>query len=443
MADVDRIVAALRYQQELEDANRPAFGNPNLSALLTGTSPTRGQRGRSARERSQPLSSLVRGAQTAASLGGGFLPGAGVADVLGQLPDTAGGTFPSLGQNLREGNFLDAGLQTLGAAGDVAMTTTPLTGPIGFGIGAALKAPRAWKIAKMLDLDKPLSQQIIDRTDDLQIERVISSQVPQKFIETLPGRNELDYWIDGGQDAVERGFQEEPFILLDKLYIDPQNRGQGAARKVLEEGLQDMAAEHPGMVVRLLAEPLDDLTNSDDLVRLYESVGFDVDDYHGTSGIPMSMRLPGKQSVSSAARYQQELEEAQRPARRRSIHSTQVTYGGKTVEDLYTAALLKFNRRRYLAQIRAGSSTGGWPALPELSSRDRALISKTSAEVDFWRKLMIRNHTGQEITDILNNPPNDLPEMAAFVKSLDRAKFEGVEKTGNLYKVDLPDEQIR
>jgi len=113
------------------------------------------------------------------------------------------------------------------------------------------------------------------------------------FIDTLPGRNELNWWIDGGQDAVERGFQEEPFILLDKLYIDPQNRGQGAARQVLKEGLQDMADRHPGMEVKLLAEPLDESTDQIDLVRLYESVGFDVDNYqNGMSGIPMSMRLP-------------------------------------------------------------------------------------------------------------------------------------------------------
>ena len=118
-----------------------------------------------------------------------------------------------------------------------------------------------------------------------------------KTISTLPGRNELKWWVDGGQDAVERGFPEEPFILLDKLYIDPQNRGQGIARKVLQEGLNDMATQHPGMDVRLLAEPLDRETNLSDLVRLYESVGFDIDDYQdGMSGVPMSLRLPNPQT---------------------------------------------------------------------------------------------------------------------------------------------------
>jgi hypothetical protein len=137
--------------------------------------------------------------------------------------------------------------------------------------------------------------------DDL---AALTARTPQKFIDTLPGRNELNYWVDGGQDAVERGFPEEPFILLDKLYIDPQNRGQGAARKVLKEGLQDMAAQYPGMDVRLIAEPIDRLTNQYDLVRLYESVGFDVDNYQdGMSSIPMSMRLPSKPESKAQGGY--------------------------------------------------------------------------------------------------------------------------------------------
>ena len=129
------------------------------------------------------------------------------------------------------------------------------------------------------------------------LEGTLDMSQAAKTISTLPGRNELKWWVDGGQDAVERGFPEEPFILLDKLYIDPQNRGQGIARKVLQEGLNDMATQHPGMDVRLLAEPLDRETNLSDLVRLYESVGFDIDDYQdGMSGVPMSLRLPNPQT---------------------------------------------------------------------------------------------------------------------------------------------------
>jgi GNAT superfamily N-acetyltransferase len=131
--------------------------------------------------------------------------------------------------------------------------------------------------------------------------KAVRGAVEPRFIDTLPGRNELNYWVDGGQDAVERGFPEEPFILLDKLYIDPQNRGQKAARQVLKEGLQEMADQYPGMDVRLLAEPLDRSTNQSDLVRLYESVGFDVDNYQdGMSSIPMSMRLPSRPPASAA-----------------------------------------------------------------------------------------------------------------------------------------------
>ena len=77
-----------------------------------------------------------------------FLPGAGVADVLGQAPDPVrpGQTLPSFGQNIAEGKFLDAGLQTAGAAGDVLLAMSPIIPPAA-AVGTALKAPRAAKVA--------------------------------------------------------------------------------------------------------------------------------------------------------------------------------------------------------------------------------------------------------------------------------------------------------
>ena len=57
-----------------------------------------------------------------------FAPGAGVADVFGFAPDpfNRGEFLPSFGQNITQGNYLDAGLQTLGVAGDVALAVAPI-----------------------------------------------------------------------------------------------------------------------------------------------------------------------------------------------------------------------------------------------------------------------------------------------------------------------------
>lgn len=73
-----------------------------------------------------------------------FAPGAGVTDLMGYAPDPMqpGEYLPSFGENIREGNYLDAALQTLGGAGDVMMAGGAVFPPLA-AAGAAMKAPRA------------------------------------------------------------------------------------------------------------------------------------------------------------------------------------------------------------------------------------------------------------------------------------------------------------
>ena len=77
-----------------------------------------------------------------------FAPGAGIADVMGYAPDPmqAGQMLPSFGANVRQGNYLDAGLQTLGVAGDVLQAGGAFVPPLA-AVGTALKAPRAARVA--------------------------------------------------------------------------------------------------------------------------------------------------------------------------------------------------------------------------------------------------------------------------------------------------------
>ena len=78
-------------------------------------------------------------ARALAAFGANFVPGAGVADYIGQLPDMQSGKLPSFKENIEEGRYLDAGLQTLGVAGDAAYAIPG----IGVAIGAIAKTPRA------------------------------------------------------------------------------------------------------------------------------------------------------------------------------------------------------------------------------------------------------------------------------------------------------------
>jgi hypothetical protein len=77
-----------------------------------------------------------------------FAPGAGVTDIMGYAPDPAqpGEFLPSFGQNITQGNYLDAGLQALGGAGDVMMAGGAFVPPLAL-IGTTLKAPRAARVA--------------------------------------------------------------------------------------------------------------------------------------------------------------------------------------------------------------------------------------------------------------------------------------------------------
>jgi hypothetical protein len=75
-----------------------------------------------------------------AALGVGFAPGAGVAEILGQMPDpfNPGQMLPSFSENIEKGEYVDAALQTLGGAGD-ALYVLGATAPL----GAALKGAQA------------------------------------------------------------------------------------------------------------------------------------------------------------------------------------------------------------------------------------------------------------------------------------------------------------
>ena len=77
-----------------------------------------------------------------------FAPGAGVTDIMGFAPNPAqpGEFLPSFGQNITQGNYLDAGLQALGGAGDVMMAGGTIIPPLAV-IGTTLKAPRAARVA--------------------------------------------------------------------------------------------------------------------------------------------------------------------------------------------------------------------------------------------------------------------------------------------------------
>ena len=98
---------------------------------------------------------LGRVAYGGAAMGSLFLPGAGVTDVFGYAPDPfkQGEFLPSFGENVTQGKYLDAGLQTLGVAGDVLQAGGAIVPPLA-ALGTALKTPRAARVASRIKVTK-------------------------------------------------------------------------------------------------------------------------------------------------------------------------------------------------------------------------------------------------------------------------------------------------
>ena len=85
--------------------------------------------------------------------GTSFFPGAGIVDAYGGAVDITGQPLPSFSENIREGQFTDAGLQALGVAGDIATIAAPFTAGTSLALAAMLKAPgAARKVTKATDV---------------------------------------------------------------------------------------------------------------------------------------------------------------------------------------------------------------------------------------------------------------------------------------------------
>jgi hypothetical protein len=105
------------------------------------------------------LSDMAGPAYGAAATGSLFAPGAGIADVMGYAPDPmqSGQMLPSFGENIGQGNYLDAGLQTLGVAGDVLQAGGAFVPPLAIA-GTMLKAPRAARVALSPEITRAISR---------------------------------------------------------------------------------------------------------------------------------------------------------------------------------------------------------------------------------------------------------------------------------------------
>ena len=170
----------------------------------------------------------------ALAIGSGFAPSAGISDVLGFAPDpyNKGKTLPSFSENIDRGNYLDAGLQTIGAGSDVMLAASPfapfllapavgmkLTSQIGKTLRGGFKATDNIKPGQTLyryeksEYSSPDTGAIFYSPDKSYAELyntdgslLKTSKVPDKFLDirTNSGQEKAINWINKEIDKLEK-----------------------------------------------------------------------------------------------------------------------------------------------------------------------------------------------------------------------------------------------
>jgi len=193
-----------------------------------------------------PSMTLGEAAYVTGAIGSSFAPGAGVADVMGYAPDpfNPGQMLPSFSENLSQGNYLDAGIQTLGLAGDAFYAAAPFTAGITALPGGVLKGAQA--------LAKTLRGGTIPNP---------KTTTPQVFFPDLGEKSHVTLQPDVKNDAVSIS------------YIEADKPGQGQGGEMLRRVTEQADATGTRLTLYPDARGEGGL-DQDELIKFYQRNGF-------------------------------------------------------------------------------------------------------------------------------------------------------------------------
>jgi GNAT superfamily N-acetyltransferase len=105
---------------------------------------------------------------------------------------------------------------------------------------------------------------MLDEVDNLSSPKSFSAwDITSDPVEVFDEFGELTNVVDGPE-----------YALIEKIYVDPSERGQGAARNLLRESIAEIQEKHPQLAIKLAASQLEKGTDLDQLVSFYENEGF-------------------------------------------------------------------------------------------------------------------------------------------------------------------------
>jgi hypothetical protein len=216
--------------------------------------------------------------------GTSFFPGAGIVDAAGGAVDITGQPLPSFSENIREGQFTDAGLQALGVAGDIATIAAPLTGGASALVGAMMKAPRAaQKVTKATDVASDVagitrSSTLNEKGFDTDLVLYHGSSKPLKSVNDQrglylsPSSDVANYYTNPSYSAAAKsaGDFEEPAPNITPVHIKTEqifDTRKPEHRKIFEEKFLNSYGNQTGIGEK----GLPDWTDGEDFKEFFEN----------------------------------------------------------------------------------------------------------------------------------------------------------------------------
>jgi len=125
-------------------------------------------------------------------------------------------------------------------------------------------------------------------------------------------------------------------------------------------------------------------------------------------------------------------------------------HGIYTAENPLVAKDYQFMKQNWFDTSKAkykGKSINSWYEQAQkdqeraFRTKDKALEQDATARLAYWENIMTHNHP-ENVLKQFTDPEYGWDAATNYAKSIDLSKFQGIPRSGNLYKVDLPDEKI-
>lgn len=125
-------------------------------------------------------------------------------------------------------------------------------------------------------------------------------------------------------------------------------------------------------------------------------------------------------------------------------------YGIYTAENPAVAKDYQFMEQNWFDTSKAkykGKSIDTWYEQAQkdqeraFRTNNKALEKDATARLAYWENIMTHNHP-ESVLKQFTDPEYGWDEATNYAKSIELDKFKGIPRSGNLYKVDLPDEKI-